>query len=483
MKKLYLLFALFLSLFFIAQVPQGFSYQAIAFNSAGQPVVNGDISVRISIIDNTATGAVLYTETHSKATNSKGLVNLNIGQGVPNSGSFSGINWALNPKFIKVEIDPTGGSNYISVGVNQLMSVPYAMIAGKTASGDGIWAKNSTNRLAYNDGDIEVGQNGSAIWLTSTSGKKFKLSVDESGKLSLPIDSAKINIPNQLFLYGSFNNWDVNSALEMRLKIGEKFNEKSFLGYKYFTSGTKLKFLSAKDSSSSYGFNGNNLVFNGGTEYTIPANGFYEVSALTDSKTAFIINVQSAAPSKSYSSGVGNSSFSYNPSTNKFTNVSSETQPYGLNLYVGGNYLGKSNLNDGTLVDDGDPISFLPGTNTFDVSINFNGTGAYSVTNSYTGPTSAKMLISGDNFATYTTVDMVKDSNGMFSINYPIGSKKILIASYTGTTLKYYAGMKQGSSISGKLFATSDVSYALFPLYSSDTSLTINFNDLTYSFN
>lgn len=481
MKKLYLLFALFLSLFFIAQVPQGFSYQAIAFNSAGQPVTNGNISVRISIIDNTATGAVLYTETHSKTTNSKGLVNLNIGQGVPNSGSFSGINWALNPKFIKVEIDPTGGSNYISVGVNQLMSVPYAMVAGKTASGDGIWAKNSNNRLAYNDGDLEIGQNGSALWLTSASGKKFKLSVDESGKLSLPIDSAKINIPNQLFLYGSFNNWDVNSALEMRLKQGYKINEKSFVGYKYFTSGTKLKFLSAKDSSSSYGFNGGNLVFNGGTEYTIPSNGFYEVAALTDSKTAFIINVQSVAPSKSYSSGVGNSSFSYNSSTNKFTNVSSDTQPYELNLYVGENYMGKSNLNDGSLVDDGNPISFSPGTNTFDVTINFNGTGSYAVTNSYTGPTSAKMLISGDNFATYTTVDMVKDNNGMFSINYPIGSKKILIASYTGTTLKYYAGITQGSSSSGKLYATSDVSYALYPYYST-TSLKINFNDLTYSF-
>lgn len=482
MKKLYFLFTLFLSLFSLAQVPQGFSYQAIAFNSAGQPVVNGNISVRISIIDNTATGAVLYTETHNKTTNSKGLVNLNIGQGVSSAGSFSAINWALNPKFIKVEIDPNGGSNYVSVGVNQLMSVPFAMVAGKTASGDGIWAKNSNNRLAYNDGDIEVGQNGSAIWLTSASGKKFKLSVDEGGKLSLPIDSAKINIPNQLYLYGSFNNWDVNSALEMRLKLGDNINDKSFLGYKYFTSGTKLKFLSAKDSSSSYGFNGNNLVFNGGSEYTIPANGFYEVSAITDSKTAFMIKVESVAPSKTYSSSSANSAFSYNPSTNKFTSVSSDNEPYEFNIYIGENYLGKSNLNDGSLVDYGQPISINPGSNTMDVTVNFNGTGSYTVTNSYTGITSAKILISGDNFGTFTTVDMVKDSNGIFSINYPIGSKKILIASYNGTTLKYYAGITQGSSTSGKLFATSDFSYALYPFYPS-TFLKINFNDLTYSFN
>jgi hypothetical protein len=49
-----------------------------------------------------------FTETHSKTTNSKGLINLNIGQGTPVSGTFSGINWAVNSKFIKVEIDPAG---------------------------------------------------------------------------------------------------------------------------------------------------------------------------------------------------------------------------------------------------------------------------------------------------------------------------------------------------------------------------------------
>lgn len=482
MKKLYLLFALFISLIVFSQVPQGFSYQAIAFNASGQPVANGNVSVRISIIDNSATGAVLYTETHSKTTNSKGLINLNIGQGIPDSGNFSGINWAVNPKFIKVEIDPTGGSNYVSVGVNQLMSVPYAMIAGKTAGGDGIWTKNSNNRLAYNDGDLEIGQKGSALWLTSASGKKFKLSVDEDGKLSLPIDSAKVNIPNQLFLYGSFNNWDVNSALEMRLKIDEDFNEKSFIGYKYFTSGTKLKFLSARDSSSSYGFNGNNLVFNGGSEYTIPANGFYKVSALTDGKTAFIIDVWNIALYKGSSSFGGDSSFTYNPSTNKFTNVNTETEPREFSINVGGDYLGKSNLNDGSLVDNGGLISVLPGINTLDVTINFNGTGSYSVSNSYTGPTSAKMLISGDNFATYTTVDMVKDNNGIFSIDYPIPSnKKILIASYTGTTIKYYGGLDKNSS-SGKLYQTRDSDYALSPYYSS-TNLKININDLTFRFN
>ncbi|WP_157676828.1 hypothetical protein [Chryseobacterium sp. T16E-39] len=131
MKKIYtVLLGLFTTMLF-AQVPNGFAYQAVAFNSSGNPVVNGPVSLKISILDNSATGTNLYTETHSKTTNSKGLINLNIGQGTAVSGVFSGINWTTNAKFVKVEMDAAGGSNYTNVGTNQLMSVPYAYVAKK----------------------------------------------------------------------------------------------------------------------------------------------------------------------------------------------------------------------------------------------------------------------------------------------------------------------------------------------------------------
>lgn len=131
MKKLYTLILALSTAVVFAQLPNAFSYQAIAFNSGGAPVANGNVSVRISILNNSVNGTNLYTETHSKTTNSKGLVNLNIGQGTPVSGVFSGINWSVNSKFIKVEMDPAGGSNYTNIGTNQLMSVPYAMVAQK----------------------------------------------------------------------------------------------------------------------------------------------------------------------------------------------------------------------------------------------------------------------------------------------------------------------------------------------------------------
>ena len=137
MKKLYITLSIFLASLIYAQVPQAFSYQTIAFNAAGAPIANGNVNLRISILDNSATGAVLYTETHTKTTNSKGLVNLNIGQGTATTGNFGGINWGTNTKFVKVELDPAGGNNYTNVGVNQLMSVPYALIADKVNMNSG----------------------------------------------------------------------------------------------------------------------------------------------------------------------------------------------------------------------------------------------------------------------------------------------------------------------------------------------------------
>ena len=58
-------------------------------------------------------------KTHTPTTNAQGLFNLNIGEGSPTLGVFSGIDWASGSKFVKVEVDPNGGTNYTSTGVNQ----------------------------------------------------------------------------------------------------------------------------------------------------------------------------------------------------------------------------------------------------------------------------------------------------------------------------------------------------------------------------
>jgi hypothetical protein len=129
-KKLftfYLLILLSVNLF--AQAPEGVSYQAVARNSGGSPLVNQNISVLFTIRTLISGGTILYRETHNVTTNSLGLFNVNVGQGTPVLGTFSAIAWNSGTKFLQVEMDPAGGSSFVNMGTQQLMSVPYSLYA------------------------------------------------------------------------------------------------------------------------------------------------------------------------------------------------------------------------------------------------------------------------------------------------------------------------------------------------------------------
>jgi hypothetical protein len=85
-----------------AQAPQGIPYQAAARNSSGAILASTNISVRFTIRDSIATGAIKYRETHSITTTAQGMFSLNVGQGTVVSGTFAGINWATNAKFMQL---------------------------------------------------------------------------------------------------------------------------------------------------------------------------------------------------------------------------------------------------------------------------------------------------------------------------------------------------------------------------------------------
>lgn len=111
-----------------AQAPEKMSYQAIVRNAVGELVSEQTISMRISILQTSATGTVVYQETHTPNTNVNGLVSIEIGDG-SSSNDFSAIDWSAGPYYIKTETDPEAGSNYTITGVSQLMSVPFALHA------------------------------------------------------------------------------------------------------------------------------------------------------------------------------------------------------------------------------------------------------------------------------------------------------------------------------------------------------------------
>lgn len=115
-----------------AQAPPGINYQGVARNPDGSPQTNQEISLRIQILAG-AGGAVEFEEIHDVTTNEFGLFSLVIGS-IDNSG-MEGINWESGDKWLQIEIDAAGGSNFQLVGAQQLFSVPYALYASKSGSG------------------------------------------------------------------------------------------------------------------------------------------------------------------------------------------------------------------------------------------------------------------------------------------------------------------------------------------------------------
>ncbi len=128
MKKVLLTIASFLVLG-TTSFAQSFNYQGVARNASGAPLNAQSLGIRITILDGAAAGPELYQETHAVTTNAYGLYNLAIGAGTAVSGDFATINWGAADRYIKVEMDPAGGTSYTNLGTNKLMSVPYAMYA------------------------------------------------------------------------------------------------------------------------------------------------------------------------------------------------------------------------------------------------------------------------------------------------------------------------------------------------------------------
>ena len=130
MKQLNLFFAFnIIATLVLAQVPQKFSYQSVIRNSGNQVLANQIVGIKISILEGSANGTVVYAETHNPTTTANGLANLEIGGGNVLSGNFANINWSNGPYFIKTETDVNGGNNYSISATQQLLSVPYAFRA------------------------------------------------------------------------------------------------------------------------------------------------------------------------------------------------------------------------------------------------------------------------------------------------------------------------------------------------------------------
>ncbi len=153
MKNLTLLIAsILMSLPLLAQAPSGINYQTVIRDGAGNVLPDAELTIQMTIRSGAPDGAVVYQENHEITTNAFGLINLVIGQGMQHAGNFEPIAWGMAPHYLETAIDLTGSKQFQTLGVVQLLSVPYAYHA-------------------------------SSLTVTSTNGAKYGVGVDNGGNL------------------------------------------------------------------------------------------------------------------------------------------------------------------------------------------------------------------------------------------------------------------------------------------------------------
>ena len=143
---------LLLSLSAVAQ-NGGINFQGMARTAAGEPLANQKISLRLSVLLNSESGTVEYSETKEATTSGQGIFSVVVGDGsiLTKTGDFSDINWKNSLKFLKVELDPSGGTNFALLGTSRLQAVPFAYYA------NGVDAENIQGTLPVAKGGTGVG--------------------------------------------------------------------------------------------------------------------------------------------------------------------------------------------------------------------------------------------------------------------------------------------------------------------------------------
>ena len=148
------IFILTFSLNIYSQAPDKMSYQAVIRDNTNNLITSSNISMRISILQGNINNVPVYVETQNVLTNNNGLVSVEIGTGTVISGAFFSIDWANGPYFLKTETDIAGGTNYSIIGVNQFLSVPYAL-----------YASNSGNNINLRSGSVILPATNSSVFV------------------------------------------------------------------------------------------------------------------------------------------------------------------------------------------------------------------------------------------------------------------------------------------------------------------------------
>jgi hypothetical protein len=220
-----LLLSLMYSLTSFAQ--SGMNFQGVARSSNGVILASQPITIRLSILQGTASGNIEYQETKSINTNAQGLFNLVIGDGTSTVtiGNYNNINWQQSPKFVKIEMDANAGNNFTTLGTTQLQYVAYAYFA------NGVSAENIVGLVP-----VARGGTGTSTLLDLKNNlqiDKVNNTADSLKPISKAVVSAllaKLNNADTIYLSNRINTkLNITDTIGLIRLINSKFNTEDTL--------------------------------------------------------------------------------------------------------------------------------------------------------------------------------------------------------------------------------------------------------------
>ena len=211
----------------------GLNFQGVARNPSGVILASQNISLRFSVLNTSTTGTAEYIETRNVVTNGQGIFSIVIGDGtaaaIVNLGTYANINWKTMPKFLKVELDPNAGSNFFTMGVTQLQTVPYSNYSNYSASVD---ADNIIGIVPVSKGG--TGANDLNILKTNLTLNKVDNTADVDKPISVATQNSlnnKLAIADSLLVYVTPTQLKSSridtSTLSNRIDLKENVSNKS----------------------------------------------------------------------------------------------------------------------------------------------------------------------------------------------------------------------------------------------------------------
>ena len=162
MRKLLPFVFVLLSTLSFSQAPSLINYQGAARDASGAPVVNTSISVRFEFLQGAGLNTV-FTETQTIVTNSLGLFSTQIGKNTANG--ISSVNFDAGALQLRVAVDMSGGSTFVTVGTQSLVSVPFAFYSSDvpTTYTNNVLTIGKTSYTLNGSGAVYTAGNGISI--------------------------------------------------------------------------------------------------------------------------------------------------------------------------------------------------------------------------------------------------------------------------------------------------------------------------------